>query len=68
MLEYWLDVLILDLSMLLGEFGLIVISKIFESFFEIKILIFMMFDDEEYLFYMLKSGVKGYILKNLFDE
>ena len=27
-----------------------------------------MYDDEEYLFHVLKSGAKGYILKNAPDE
>ncbi len=51
-----------------GESGLIATSKISESFPETKILILTMFDDEEYLFHVLKSGAKGYILKNSPDE
>ncbi|MCE3315786.1 response regulator transcription factor, partial [Staphylococcus aureus] len=35
---------------------------------ETKILILTMYDDEEYLFHVLKSGAKGYILKNAPDE
>ena len=67
-LEHRPDVLILDLSMPPGESGLIATSKISESFPETKILILTMFDDEEYLFHVLKSGAKGYILKNSPDE
>lgn len=67
-LEHQPDVLILDLSMPPGESGLIATSKISESFPETKILILTMFDDEEYLFHVLKSGAKGYILKNSPDE
>lgn len=67
-LEYKPDVLILDLSMPLGESGLVATSKISESFPETKILILTMYDDEEYLFHVLKSGAKGYILKNAPDE
>ncbi|MBL7564789.1 nitrate respiration regulation response regulator NreC [Staphylococcus saccharolyticus] len=67
-LEYKPDVLILDLSMPPGESGLIATSKISESFPETKILILTMYDDEEYLFHVLKSGAKGYILKNSPDE
>ncbi|MFI9578621.1 nitrate respiration regulation response regulator NreC [Staphylococcus capitis] len=67
-LEYKPDVLILDLSMPPGESGLVATSKISESFPETKILILTMYDDEEYLFNVLKSGAKGYILKNAPDE
>jgi len=66
-LEHRPDVLILDLSMPPGESGLIATSKISESFPDTKILILTMFDDE-YLFHVLKSGAKGYILKNSPDE
>ena len=38
-------------------------SKISESFPETKILILTMYDDEEYLFHVLRNGAKGYILK-----
>ncbi|PTE81763.1 DNA-binding response regulator [Staphylococcus equorum] len=67
-MEYKPDVLIMDLSMPPGESGLIATSKISESFPETKILILTMFDDEEYLFHVLKNGAKGYILKNAPDE
>ena len=67
-LEYKPDVLILDLSMPPGESGLVATSKISESFPETKILILTLYDDEEYLFHVLKSGAKGYILKNAPDE
>ncbi|MCM3282999.1 nitrate respiration regulation response regulator NreC [Staphylococcus capitis] len=67
-LEYKPDVLILGLSMPPGESGLVATSKISESFPETKILILTMYDDEEYLFHVLKSGAKGYILKNAPDE
>lgn len=67
-LEYKPDVLILDLSMPPGKSGLVATSKISESFPETKILILTMYDDEEYLFHVLKSGAKGYILKNAPDE
>lgn len=63
------DVLIMDLSMPPGESGLIVTSKIMESFPETKILILTMYDDDdEYLFHVLRNGAKGYILKNAPDE
>ncbi|SCU00238.1 response regulator of the two-component regulatory [Staphylococcus xylosus] len=62
------DVLIMDLSMPPGESGLIATSKITESFPDTKILILTMYDDEEYLFHVLRNGAKGYILKNAPDE
>lgn len=62
------DVLIMDLSMPPGESGLIATGKISEDFKETKILILTMFDDEEYLFHVLRNGAKGYILKNAPDE
>lgn len=57
------DVLIMDLSMPPGESGLIATGKISEDFKQTKILILTMYDDEEYLFHVLRSGAKGYILK-----
>ena len=57
-LEHRPDVLILDLSMPPGESGLIATSKISESFPDTKILILTMFDDEEYLFHVLKVVLK----------
>ncbi|MEE1106801.1 nitrate respiration regulation response regulator NreC [Macrococcoides canis] len=62
------DVLIMDLSMPPGESGLIATGKIKEAFPETKILILTMYDDEEYLFHVLKNGANGYILKNAPDE
>ena len=67
-MEHKPDVLMMDLSMPPGESGLIATSKIAESFPDTKILILTMYDDEEYLFHVLKNGAKGYILKNAPDE
>lgn len=67
-MKYKPDVLIMDLSMPPGESGLIATSKISESFPDTKILILTMYDDEEYLFHVLRNGAKGYILKNAPDE
>lgn len=62
------DVLLLDLSMPPGESGLIATGKIKEDFPDTKILILTMYDDEEYLFHVLKNGASGYMLKNAPDE
>lgn len=67
-MEHAPDVLIMDLSMPPGESGLIATSKILDSFPNTKILILTMYDDEEYLFHVLRSGASGYILKNVPDE
>lgn len=67
-MKYKPDVLIMDLSMPPGESGLIATSKITERFPDTKILILTMYDDEEYLFHVLRNGAKGYILKNAPDE
>ncbi|CAG7912879.1 MULTISPECIES: nitrate respiration regulation response regulator NreC [Mammaliicoccus] len=66
--KYSPDVLIMDLSMPPGESGLIATGKISDDFKQTKILILTMYDDEEYLFHVLRSGAKGYILKNAPDE
>jgi len=62
------DVLLLDLSMPPGESGLIATGKIHEAVPETKIIILTMFDEEEYLFNVLKSGAAGYVLKRSPDE
>ncbi|MFC0229855.1 response regulator [Bhargavaea ullalensis] len=62
------DLLIMDLSMPPGESGLIATGKIREEFPDTHILILTMYDDEEYLFHVLKNGASGYMLKNAPDE
>ncbi|SUN00026.1 Two-component response regulator [Staphylococcus warneri] len=62
-MEFKPDVLLMDLSMPPGESGLIATSKIHESFPETKILILTMYDDEEYLFHVLRNGEKLYFEK-----
>ncbi|WOV87846.1 response regulator transcription factor [Sporosarcina oncorhynchi] len=62
------DILLMDLSMPPGESGLIATGKIKEDFPETKVIILTMYDDEEYLFHVLKNGASGYVLKNSPDE
>ncbi|WP_179966033.1 response regulator [Lysinibacillus antri] len=62
------DILLLDVSMPPGENGLITTGKISEDFPNTKILILTMFDEEEYLFHVLKNGASGYLLKNSTEE
>ncbi|MBE1555833.1 response regulator [Sporosarcina limicola] len=66
--KYHPDILLMDLSMPPGESGLIATGKIKEDFPETKIVILTMYDDEEYLFHVLKNGASGYVLKNAPDE
>ena len=66
--KYQPDILLLDLSMPPGESGLIATGKISEDFPNTKILILTMYDDQEYMFHVLKNGASGYILKNAPDE
>lgn len=62
------DIILLDLSMPPGQSGLIATGKVHEDFPETKIVILTMYDDEEYMFHVLKNGAAGYILKNAPDE
>lgn len=62
------DILLLDLSMPPGESGLIATGKIHHAVPKTKIIILTMFDEEEYLFNVLKSGASGYVLKRSPDE
>lgn len=62
------DVLLMDLSMPPGESGLIATGKISSDFPGTKILILTMYDDDDYLFHVLKNGASGYVLKNAPDE
>lgn len=62
------DVILMDLSMPPGESGLIATGKISSDFPDTKILILTMYDDEEYMFHVLRNGAAGYILKNAPDE
>ncbi|MDQ0194779.1 response regulator transcription factor [Paenibacillus wynnii] len=62
------DILLMDLSMPPGESGLIATGKISSDYPDTKIIVLTMYDDEEYLFHVLKSGASGYVLKNAPDE
>lgn len=66
--KYRPDILLLDLSMPPGESGLIATGKINEDFPDTKILILTMYEDQEYMFHVLKNGAAGYVLKNAPDE
>jgi DNA-binding NarL/FixJ family response regulator len=57
------DVLVIDLSMpkLSGIEATKIIRKTFPS---VKVLVLTMYDNEEYVYQILKSGAGGYLLKN----
>jgi len=58
------DVLLLDISMPPGESGLIACEKIARDYPGTRIVILTMFAETDYLFYTLRGGAAGYILKN----
>lgn len=66
--KYKPDILLLDLSMPPGESGLIAAGKIHQEVPNTKIIVLTMYEEEEYLFNVLKSGASGYVLKRSPDE
>ena len=62
------DVLLMDISMPPGQSGLVACEKIARDFPETKIVILTMFAEPEYLFYTLRGGASGYVLKNSTSE
>jgi two-component system response regulator NreC len=58
------DVLLLDISMPPGENGLVTCEKIARDFPDTRIIMLTMFEEVDYLFYTLRGGASGYILKN----
>lgn len=62
------DILLLDISMPPGESGLIACEKITKEFPQTKVIILTMFAEAEYLYYTLRGGASGYILKTSTPE
>lgn len=58
------DILLMDISMPPGESGLTACEKITKNYPETRIIILTMFAEPEYLFYTLRGGAAGYLLKN----
>lgn len=58
------DVVLLDISMPPGQSGLIACEKITNDFPDAHVIILTMFEEAEYLFYTLRGGASGYMLKN----
>lgn len=57
------DILLMDISMPPGESGLIACEKITQDFPKTKVIILTMFAESEYLFFTLRGGASGYVLK-----
>lgn len=62
------DILLLDISMPPGQSGLVACEKISNDCPGTKIIILTMFAEPEYLFYTLRGGASGYVLKNSTSE
>lgn len=62
------DVLLLDISMPPGRSGIVACEEISRDFPQVKILILTMYADPEYLYYTLRGGAHGYMLKNSSGE
>lgn len=67
-LKYDPDIILLDVSMPPGESGLIAAAKIHQNSPNTKMIILTMYEEEEYLFQVLKNGASGYVLKRSPDE
>lgn len=62
------DILLMDISMPPGESGLVACDKITKDHPDTRVIIFTMFAEPEYLFYTLRGGAAGYVLKNSSSE
>lgn len=62
------DVLLLDISMPPGESGLTACEKISNDFPNTKIIILTMFAESDYLYFTLRGGASGYVLKTATTE
>ncbi len=58
------DVLLLDISMPPGESGLTACARIARDCPKTRIVIVTMFSEPEYLYFTLRGGASGYVLKN----
>ena len=58
----------MDISMPPGQSGLVACEKIAKDFPGTKVVILTMFAEPEYLFYTLRGGAAGYVLKNSTSE
>jgi len=61
------DVVLMDLKMPGGD-GLSAIRKIVQTSPHIRILVVTMFEDDDSVFAAMRSGARGYVLKDMNDE
>lgn len=57
------DILLLDISMPPGESGLVACEKISKDHPSTKVIILTMFAESDYLYFTLRGGANGYVLK-----
>ncbi|MGI6105615.1 MAG: response regulator [Raoultibacter sp.] len=62
------DLLLMDISMPPGESGLIACERVTRDFPKTKVIILTMFAESEYLFFTLRGGASGYVLKTASPE
>ena len=62
------DILLLDISMPPGQSGLIACEKISKDFPSTRVIILTMFAEADYLYFTLRGGASGYILKTSSTE
>lgn len=58
------DILLMDISMPPGQSGLIACGRITKSLPKTRVIVVTMFAEPEYLFFTLRGGAAGYLLKN----
>lgn len=62
------DILLMDISMPPGQSGLVACERVAKDLPATKVIILTMFAEPEYLFYTLRGGASGYVLKNSTSE
>lgn len=58
------DILLMDISMPPGQSGLIACGRVTKNLPKTRVIVVTMFAEPEYLFFTLRGGASGYLLKN----
>ncbi len=58
------DMVLMDISMPPGQSGLVACGRIAKDFPQVRIIIVTMFSEPSYLYFTLRDGACGYLLKN----